>query len=306
MDLSIIIPTTKERDGIFNTTLENARSAIEKIDAEILVVNDSKDYVPNIKPESGSITVLNNPGKGVASARNYGAKKARGKILLFLDNDIIVSAESIKHILDIHNQLPNVCINPDWRYPDELLLEINKTNFGKFISRHNMISYRGWHGDNGWEINKLFASKSVASFHLSLSKENFEKSGGYNTMFNYAGFEDYDFPIKLKSIGLVCYIDSRITVFHNEADKGMSAEARLQALKMRAKTRKTAVSLGFTELTLQYSSIKAKCFNIILFASNPLIKLLNALPNNEFFYRIYVKIYSALEAVYIYKGYSSQ
>jgi len=303
LDLSIIIPTTKERDAIFNTTLENASRAIEGIDAEVLVVNDSKDYVPNIKPGSSNITVLNNPGKGVASARNHGAQKARGKILLFLDNDIIINAQAVKHILAIHEELPIACINPDWVYPAELLQDIDKTNFGKFISRHNMISHRGWYGD-GWEANKLFASKSVASFHLSLSKENFEKSGGYNTKFNYAGFEDYDFPLRLKAAGLVCYIDSRVTVFHNEADKAMNAEARLQALKMRASTRKTAVNLGFGELVLEYSAVKAKCLSVISFFSSPLIAVLNAIPNNEFFYRAYVKIYSALEASYIYKGYT--
>lgn len=304
MDLSIIIPTTQERDVIFQETLINALKAIQLLKAEILVISDSGGYVPVIPLNATHVIVLQNPGKGVASARNYGVKHASGKLLLFLDNDIIISAESVKHILNVHQQLPNACLNPDWIYPANLLQAINKSNFGKFISRHNMISYRGWHGEEGWQSDKLFASKSVASFHLSLSKQNFEKSGGYNTIFSYAGAEDYDFPIRLKAAGLVCYIDSRLTVLHNEADKAMSAANRLHALKIRAATRKTAVDLGFKELTLNYSPMKAACLNILSFFSNPLIRLLNTMPGNELFYNLYAPIYNVLEAVYIFKGYT--
>src|SRR5687768_17265350 len=95
VELSIIIPT-KDRVAIFYKTLKNAFQAIADIDAEIIIVNDSKTSIVEVEAlYRDKVAVYNNPKSGVASARNYGAARASAGLPLFLDDDMLISQENI-------------------------------------------------------------------------------------------------------------------------------------------------------------------------------------------------------------------
>ncbi len=81
MKLSIIIPT-KDRIEILNRTVENLVEAIKDVDAEIIIINDSKNPL-SLSINSNKKQIINNHKSGAASARNYGVKKTLGQILLF-------------------------------------------------------------------------------------------------------------------------------------------------------------------------------------------------------------------------------
>ncbi len=98
MDISIIIPTY-ERNDIFNKSLESIYKATSHLNAEIIVVNDSKKSSPFIPESFSNVILYNNPNKGCTSARNFGANKASSPYLLFIDDDFIVHKDSIDKIL---------------------------------------------------------------------------------------------------------------------------------------------------------------------------------------------------------------
>ena len=301
MKLSIIIPT-KDRAEIFARTLGAAIKATDHVDAEILVVNDSKEDVPEIS-HCPKVMLINNKKTGVASARNLGVRHAIGELILFLDNDILISKESIDHVLKLHEEYPNACVNVNWEYSPETLEKIAAFPFGRFLKASGMDSFKGWYNDPSWKENTLFVSKSVASFHLSVSRENFEKSGGYNEDFPHAGFEDYDFPLKLKSAGLDFYIDTRVTVFHNEIDR-LDLENWLISQELRAITRKKAVGLGYNELALEYGFGKRFLLCMIEKFEVVLKAMIKGFPNRPVADLFYFKLLSALQASRIYRGYT--
>lgn len=304
LQLSIIIPTTNDRDALFRVTLNNAVEAIRGLNAEILVINDSPGNMLDIPLEYVNVKVLNNPVKGVTLARNYGARMARGELLLFLDNDILISSQSVKHFINLHHSLPSACVNPNWVYPDDLYRKLDQSNLGHFLKKHNLTTMKGWYGDDKlWKDNELFAVKSVASFHLSISKNNFIKSGGYNTELAY-GSEDHDFPHRLIAAGIKLYIDTRITVFHNEADR-LNLDVRLSNVEFRTRARKLAVKLGYEELKINYSQPKKIAFSLIYLFRKPLILLLNSLPTTPFGYKLYNRLLTAAEGAAIFKGYNT-
>lgn len=303
MLLSIIIPT-KERDEIFNETLRCVVLATQHLNAEIVVVNDSKLSHPIIPKNSGNIKLIINPESGVAAARNIGARNSAGDLLLFLDNDIIVSKKSIDHTIALHEEYEKACFNLDWQYPPLLQNLLSKSPFGRFIKAHNMTSFKGWYNDSSWVDNALFPSSSVASFHLSISRKNFELTGGYNEQFPHAGFEDYDFPTKLKKVGLNFFIDSRVVVDHNESDR-LNVENWLNNQERRAQTRKIAVNIGYRELQFSYGYGKRFLFFLILIFYPLLFSLLKVWPNYPFLDNIYFKLISYIQAAKIYKGYTS-
>lgn len=300
MKLSIIIPT-KGRQSIFQRTLRSAQQAIVGLHAEIIVVNDDKSLTLEVDgPATVSIT---SPGSGVASARNAGAKIARGFLLLFLDNDILITSDSLRKILEVHRLNRNIALNPNWEYPPELLANARTTPLGRFIERNDMNSFRGWYGRSRWKEEELFVSNAIASFHLSIERTDFLRSGGYNEQFPHAGFEDYDFPIRLSEMGVALLIDSRTTVYHNEEDR-LDIEAWLMNQERRACTRKRATIIGYPELALSYSMKKEMILRALLSASPAIKWMLRNWTNSILMDSLYFKLLGFLEAAYIYKGYS--
>ena len=303
MRLSIIIPT-KDRGQIFHETLGNAVEATLHLDAEIIVVNDSKTSDLIVPSNFSSVIVLQNTKTGVASARNTGARKATGSILLFLDDDILINRTSVDQVIRLHEALPFSCFNPDWTYPPSLASELMKTSFGRFMKRKGLDHFKGWYNDTSWVDGNLFPSKSVASFHLSINRVDFERTGGYNEAFPFAGFEDHDFPQRLREVGIATYIDARVTVFHNGKDK-LKVGNWLAAQERRAVTRRVAAEQGHAEVMLRYPWWKIVLFAAIRPFSAFDVKILGLIPNKKSMDAIYEFMIGVFLASRIHRGYTT-
>ena len=85
--VSVVIPTFNRRSLV----LEAVRSALDQTASavEVVVVDDgSTDGTAEaLRPLAGTIRVLHQPNRGVASARNLGIREARGELIGFLDSD---------------------------------------------------------------------------------------------------------------------------------------------------------------------------------------------------------------------------
>jgi glycosyltransferase involved in cell wall biosynthesis len=105
-ELSIIVPT-KDRQAILHRTLENLISASINFSNEILIIDNStsSDILLPKKLNDSRIKIFKNPGNrnSVFASRNFGASIAKNNLLLFLDDDIIVSEEAIRKIVEFHN-----------------------------------------------------------------------------------------------------------------------------------------------------------------------------------------------------------
>lgn len=302
MKLSIIIPTC-DRGVVFDGTLRWAMEAIHGLDAEIIVVNDSPRSMPTIPEDAKRVTLLRNPGKGVGAARNFGARNATGHLLLFLDDDVLVTNQTLLAVMEVHRQHAGIALNPDWIYPPDLVSKLNGSSFGRFLEAHQMTTFRGWYADASWKDQALFESLSVASFHLSITPEDFQRSGGYDEQFPFAGFEDYDFPLRLKKAGIRFRIDTRILVFHNEADRVL-LDGWLGGQERRAFTRAVAVHKGYQQLTLDYPLLKRWLLSCAQAVYPFLLWNAKRIPNRKSFDAFAFKWFGYLQAVRIYQGYS--
>lgn len=302
MELSIIIPT-KDRGGIFDKTLQAAVNAVRNVHAEIIVVNDSKTGAPYIPESFQTVRLFSNPSQGVASARNLGAREASGELILFLDDDIIISEVSLLHIMDVHREKTGIALNPDWVYPPELLNSLSHTSFGRFLMAHNMTTFRGWYADESWKQQALFSSLSVASFHLSMHRTDFLRTGGYDEQFPMAGFEDYDFPQRLRKANVAFFIDTRITVHHNEEDR-IRLPVWLDNQERRAVTRTIAIQRGYAELALHYSPAKRRLLALFLTFDTLIQATIKFIPHGIGMDPLEFRLISALQAARIFRGYS--
>ena len=98
MKLSIVIPAYNE-EAYLGATLDSLRIAAEGLRARagaevemIVVDNNSRDRTAPVAREQGA-TVVHEPVQLIARARNAGAHRASGDVLVFVDADVIVPPE---------------------------------------------------------------------------------------------------------------------------------------------------------------------------------------------------------------------
>lgn len=304
--ISIIMPTC-DRGEVFDISKKAVLNAIVNFKVEYIVVNDSKKAsIMLTDSELLQMQVFDNPKKGVASARNFGASKAKGDILMFLDDDVVIQSENMKAIFEIIEKIDmdKSCFNLDWVYPPQLMDEISKTQFGRFLITHDFTTMKGWSNDPNWKENDFFEVPGLASHCLIIKKQHFDKINGYNEQFPHAGFEDDDFSKRIAKF-LKIYLTTDSVVWHNESDR-VEPISWLARKERGGQTRKIAVDLGREELKLDYSAFKASAYSVIHASQNQILYLLNRIPNNEKNDSIYSKGIKLLLGASIYKGYKSK
>lgn len=299
--LSIIIPT-KDRGTIFNKTFAAAYKAIENVDAEIIIVNDSKTSTVTIDESHGRITIIDNPKQGVASARNLGAKIANSDLLLFLDDDIIIDEKNLLSTIELYKNNDNICYNPNWTYPPELDERIRKTQFGRYLIKFGFTTLQGWNPGLIWDANKPFEVNMVASYYLPVYKSIFEKVGGYNEDFPHAGAEDHDFATRLKAFGVKAFINPSVIVFHKEEDR-ISLKDWLKRKERGGETRKIAFNLGHKDQLIKHNFYKSVIYYLIGKKMGFFKWILNSIPNNKSLDGIYFRFVNMLLAASLYKGF---
>lgn len=96
--VSVIIPVYNEEKDI-RACLESLRKQSLK-EKEVIVVDDgSTDGTREAVQEYREVKLLTGTHKGPGASRNLGAKKARGKYLIFVDADMTFSANYLKNLI---------------------------------------------------------------------------------------------------------------------------------------------------------------------------------------------------------------
>ncbi len=95
MRITIVVPAFNE-EAYLAPTLESIRAAADEarassgVDVDVIVVdNASADGTAALARDLGA-TVVHEPVQGIARARNAGARRAAGDVLVFFDADVVV------------------------------------------------------------------------------------------------------------------------------------------------------------------------------------------------------------------------
>jgi glycosyltransferase involved in cell wall biosynthesis len=101
--VSVIIPT-RNRPTLLREAIASLLGQTRPVD-QIIVVDDASeapDWLPGIQDLSSSIEVVRRPRHGgVSAARNAGLDRARGKYVVFLDDDDLLDARMVEHGVDV-------------------------------------------------------------------------------------------------------------------------------------------------------------------------------------------------------------
>lgn len=167
--ISIIIPTFNEERNIGRLLVSIKKQTHKGIET-IIVDDGSQDSTVKIARKY-SKNVYSRQHAERSIQRNFGAKKAKGDFLLFLDADMELTPEVIKSCLE------NIKNGGALIIPERTVGE-------GFVARVRQFERKMYMGDKTVEVARFFPKKI------------FQEFGGYDE--NLTGTEDYDLPRRIQ------------------------------------------------------------------------------------------------------------
>jgi GT2 family glycosyltransferase/glycosyltransferase involved in cell wall biosynthesis len=186
---------------------------------EVIVVDDcSTDETAEAIPSIPGIVYLRNENNsGFVVSCNRGAEKARGKYLVFLNNDTLVRVGWLNALLDTFTEEPEAgIVGSKLLYPDGRLQEAGGIiwqdasgwNYGKFDDPQRP------------EFNYLREVDYCSAAVLMIPKALFDSVGGFDPRYAPAYYEDTDLAFKVRRTGYKVLYQPLSEVIHYEGATG--------------------------------------------------------------------------------------
>ena len=191
------------------TLLEQCLESLFKVNYDnfevILVDNNSTDKTVEFVTKKYPLIILIklDSNKGFAEPNNMGAKIAKGKYLLFLNNDTVVTPNFISEMIKVveNNKKIAIC--------QSLLLQSD----GSIDSSGDFIDGLGVVFSSKEIPNKIQKISSAKGASLLIRKQTFTDLGGFDKKF-FATFEDVDLGWRTWILGYDVVIAPKSIVYH--------------------------------------------------------------------------------------------
>ena len=197
---SIIIPVFNKAEFTFQCLI-SLMPEIDFCENEVIVVDDaSTDDTQSLLSRFGDLmrVIRNEENRGFVDACNQGAAVARGKYLLFLNNDTRILPGWLNHLVETVEANPaNGAVGSMFLYPDGSIQEA-----GGIVWKDGEADHYGWGAspdDRSFNFAREVDYCSAAS--LLIKKEVFQRFGGFDRRFAPAYYEDVDLCFGVRSLG---------------------------------------------------------------------------------------------------------
>lgn len=207
MKISVIIPTYNRKNALVQT-LESLSQQSYK-DFEVILVDDgSTDGTKEIIKKFNfpfEIQYIFQQNKGPASARNIGIKKAKGEIIFFTGDDIILSSDLLKEHLRIY------------QIDSKKLAVLGYTQWAPQI---RMTPFRKYVADYHFAYSSIIDKQNVNwgcfyTSNISIQRRFLEEVGLFDEEFLYAAYEDTELAYRLFKKGMKIVFNKKAIAYHN-------------------------------------------------------------------------------------------
>ncbi|MFA5358079.1 MAG: glycosyltransferase [archaeon] len=202
MFASIIIPAhnaEKTISGCLNSVLNQNSS--KKF--EIIVVDDgSTDGTAREikKIKSGKIKYFFQKNSGPAKARNFGAKKAFGRIIIFIDSDCMAEKNWLEEMMAPFKKKDIAGVQGAY-----------KTKQKEFMAKFSQIEIE----ERYERMKRAKEIDWIGSYSAAYDKKIFFEVGGFNESFPIASGEDPELSYRLQESGHKIFFNTEAIVYHS-------------------------------------------------------------------------------------------
>jgi glycosyltransferase involved in cell wall biosynthesis len=197
--ISVVVPvrnSSKELrlclKRLFDSTYDNF---------EVVVVDDaSTDDTAQVAVEFGAILLRNEQQCGPASARNRGAKFARGEYVFFLDADVLAHPQTLQQIADTFARVPNL---------DAVFGSYDtEPAAGNVLSQYRNLFHHFVHQDSDPRATTFWSGCGA------IRRSVFLEMKGFDTSYVRPSIEDIELGARLHKKGHRILLDKSIQVTH--------------------------------------------------------------------------------------------
>ncbi len=189
--VSIIVPAHNEASRIQRCLIPIV-SVCRRRGWEALVVDDgSTDETGALAGRLGVQVVRNDVPRGVAGARNAGAARARGEILVFVDADVVAPESSLERL--VQRLDTDEGVHAVGAYPE--ISELNPAWSARFVGLRAAMPF------------KLHPAREIRGFSAfqsecgAIRREVFEVVGGFPEHHRGVGMEEFEMGHTLERLG---------------------------------------------------------------------------------------------------------
>jgi len=204
--VSIIMPTYNRRDFLLEAIDSVQRQTYEPL--EIIVADDGStdgtaEVVRRLFP---TVTLIQQPRRGVSAARNIGIERARGSFIAFLDSDDLWLPGKLEAEMDSFLKDPEIQVC----YTDEIWIR-------RGVRVNPMKKHRKY---GGWIYPRCLPLCIISPSSVILKREVFDEVGLFDE--TLPACEDYDLWLRVSARFPVHFIEKPLIVKRGGHDDQLS------------------------------------------------------------------------------------
>lgn len=214
-DVSVIILGFNKWQYSYSCLKSLVKNTSFKLNFEVIFIdNNSSDETPELaKKVKNLVYVRNEDNLGFVGGCNQGAKIAKGKFLVFLNNDTFVLPGWLSKLVETLKKDDSIgLVGSKLVYPDGKLQEA-----GGIVWQDKNAWNFGNGGDPGeFQFNYLKDVDYCSGASLAIKKELFFAVGGFDEIYAPAFFEDTDLAFKVRKAGKRTVYQPKSELIHFE------------------------------------------------------------------------------------------
>lgn len=204
--VSVVVATYNRPKPLVRLLETLAQQTLPRDEYEVVVVDDGseEDARPLVQAMTDRLQVqaIRQKNGGVAVARQRGVEEARGRVVIFLDDDMLVAEDFVEEHVRLHDGYDDRVVM------GELLPDTGIAEMPLFERYH---AYQLRKVADGYAASGTFAGHAVYTGNLSLTRDLFFRAGGFDPAFH---IEDVELGVRLEQEGASFIFSRSVATVH--------------------------------------------------------------------------------------------
>jgi GT2 family glycosyltransferase len=218
--LSVILPTRLRPESLRRALTALARQDVPAAEFEVVVSVDGRDARTQMTIATFEapydLIVVDGPGRGRAAACNAALERARGDVVVILDDDMEPAQACLGSHRRHHGESANVCVMG----AVPVHVDRDTTRAGRFIAWKFDL-----HLENLARPGHVFRLRDFFSGNTSIRRNVLMEVGGFDETFTAYGNEDLELSLRLRAANVALVYD-RDALAYQHYEKSLAELAR--------------------------------------------------------------------------------